>query len=269
MATKDPRTYTDADSDVCRGGVVTLSEATRDGPTLLVSVRDAAEAIEALEGGAGILDVKDPHEGPLGRASRVATHAIVRAWESRGRRSLLTAALGDLDPGESADSFEPPRGVAIFKLGLAGWSNRPGWEVLLDGWRRKLASHSANLVVAAYADWREARSPNVDAVLAFAISRGLPFFLVDTFKKDGRGLRDHVSLEQVAGWIAAAHAAHVRVALAGSLRVDDLDLLAALGADVLAARGAACRNGDRLASIDRARVATLSIQLAARRRRPA
>ena len=37
------------------------------GPQLLVSVRNATEAAAAVLGGADILDVKEPANGPLGR----------------------------------------------------------------------------------------------------------------------------------------------------------------------------------------------------------
>ena len=37
-------------------------------PQLLVSVRSAGEAVDALAGGCQILDVKDPSRGSLGRA---------------------------------------------------------------------------------------------------------------------------------------------------------------------------------------------------------
>jgi len=45
---------------------------------LLVSVRTAAEATEALAGGASIIDVKEPRAGPLGAASPSVIGAIAR-----------------------------------------------------------------------------------------------------------------------------------------------------------------------------------------------
>ena len=38
---------------------------------LLVSVRNVEEALAALEGGASLIDVKEPSRGPLGRAALV------------------------------------------------------------------------------------------------------------------------------------------------------------------------------------------------------
>ena len=65
---------------------------------LLVSVRNAAEATEALAGGASIIDVKEPSRGPLGRADADVTAAIAEAVAGR---APLTVACGELVTGES------------------------------------------------------------------------------------------------------------------------------------------------------------------------
>ena len=59
---------------------------------LLVSVADADEAIAALEGGADVIDAKDPTGEPLGRVGLDVFNEIVAAV--RGR-AVTTAALGD------------------------------------------------------------------------------------------------------------------------------------------------------------------------------
>ncbi|MGH8059229.1 MAG: (5-formylfuran-3-yl)methyl phosphate synthase, partial [Candidatus Entotheonellia bacterium] len=45
-------------------------------PRLLASVRDAAEARAALQGGADVLDAKEPSAGPLGACTPAVLHAI-------------------------------------------------------------------------------------------------------------------------------------------------------------------------------------------------
>src|SRR6185369_16819132 len=66
------------------------------GPSLLVSVSTAEEARDALEGGADIIDAKDPHAGALGPVTLDTLAAIHRVV---GRTRLLTAALGDIEEG--------------------------------------------------------------------------------------------------------------------------------------------------------------------------
>ena len=67
---------------------------------LLVSVSDASEAAASLEGGADIVDAKDPASGPLGPVTLEAFHAIRHHVE--GTRPL-SAALGD--PADEADAY--------------------------------------------------------------------------------------------------------------------------------------------------------------------
>ncbi len=60
---------------------------------LLVSVADAAEAQAAVEGGADIIDAKDPTTGALGRVSLSVLQAI---RETVASSIPLSAALGDV-----------------------------------------------------------------------------------------------------------------------------------------------------------------------------
>ena len=60
---------------------------------LLVSVRDAAEARTAVEGGADLIDIKEPARGPLGAADVDVVEQIIA--EVAGRRPV-SAALGEL-----------------------------------------------------------------------------------------------------------------------------------------------------------------------------
>ncbi|MBI4606272.1 MAG: hypothetical protein HY721_30265 [Planctomycetes bacterium] len=244
-----------------------------------MSVRDASEALASLEGGASILDVKEPREGPLGDAgedARCAVVAAATAW--REPSVLVTAALGELrdrrDAGSSGGigsfgsigsigSFAPTPGVALYKLGLSGLAG-PGWEALLDRWSERLAAGGAGLVAAAYADARRAGSPDPRDVLEHAARRGLPYLLLDTFAKGEGRLLDWLGPDDLRALIAAAREARVGVALAGSLEAEDLDVLLPLGPDVIAVRGAACRGGRRDAPVERERVARLAAQVTAR-----
>ena len=62
-------------------------------PGLLVSVRSAAEAMEALAGGADMIDVKEPKRGSLGVADMSTIAEVVRTV---GKRAMVTAALAVL-----------------------------------------------------------------------------------------------------------------------------------------------------------------------------
>ena len=215
---------------------------------LLVSVRDAAEARIALEAGADIIDVKEPDRGSLGRADDATIAAVDRLVS--GRR-LVTAALGEL-------LHEPilPAGFGGWvKAGLAGCAGDGTWRYRLQ--RFAAASCSHRLVVAAYADWQLAKAPHPWDVCQFATEIQCAGMLIDTCNKDGRTLLDWLPLERLSELLQRCHEAGLRLALAGALREAQIDQLLPLEPDIIAVRGAACREGARRATIDGEAVARL------------
>ena len=72
---------------------------------LLVSVRSADEALQAVAAGVDLVDVKEPSRGSLGRADWSQTLAILRAVA--GRRPV-SAALGELVDDHSTLPVEAP-----------------------------------------------------------------------------------------------------------------------------------------------------------------
>ena len=189
----------------------------RVGPRLLVSVRSAEEAIEALSGGADVIDVKDPAAGSLGRASRQNIAEVAGAVAGR---SMVTAALGELREWPEARFFEPVPGVALYKLGLSGMANED-WRERLSSWHRFLSQHDAcpaSLVAVAYADWREARSPHPDELFREAGRWQLGHMLLDTYRKDAGCILEMVDQETLEAWFASARQNSLKVAFAGSLR---------------------------------------------------
>ncbi len=142
---------------------------------LLVSVRSAAEALAALEGGAAIIDVKEPDRGALGRADPAVWAAVRAAVPSA---VPVSVALGELAEGS------PPAvswtGIAYRKLGLAGAGS--GWEALWASYRCA-AGTGPGWIAVAYADWEQAAAPSPDAVLAAALAAGCRGILLDTWDK--------------------------------------------------------------------------------------
>src|SRR3954451_22237023 len=71
----------------------TMSDKTGTG--LLVSVRGADEVPAALEGGADLIDVKEPARGPLGMAEAEVVAAVLDRVDAR---VPVSAALGEWSP---------------------------------------------------------------------------------------------------------------------------------------------------------------------------
>jgi uncharacterized protein (UPF0264 family) len=207
---------------------------------LLVSVRNAAEAEAALRGGAGLIDVKEPANGPLGKADDAVIGEVVRAVAGR---VPVSAALGELPTAEFSDSAPAVAGLTYVKIGLARSVNH-GWRSAVASLRRAAANGypGAQLVVAAYGDWETATAPPVADVYAYAQAGGA--FLVDTFAKGtGRTLLDWLSPHEIAKTCNLCRAAGVQTALAGSLGLEEIARLLPLRPDWIAVRGAACDGG--------------------------
>jgi uncharacterized protein (UPF0264 family) len=216
---------------------------------LLVSVRSAEEAEAALAGGAALIDVKEPGHGSLGRADDETIAAVLRAVA--GRRPV-SAALGELPEQAAVPAFS----LAFAKWGLAGCRHRPTWpDKLTDAAR--LLPPGCRPVVVAYADWQRAAAPSPVQVCDFVCAHRWGAFLIDTWRKDGTTLLDWLPLGELRKLRNDCRAAGVPVALAGSLGVDQMRLLRPLGPDWFAVRGAACRDGQRISTIDADRVRRL------------
>jgi hypothetical protein len=218
---------------------------------LLVSVRSANEARAALEGGAAVIDVKEPDRGPMGRADLPVWHAVRQAV---AEAVPVSVALGELREWTAAGVALDPAvfsGLAFRKLGLSraghDWVER--WSALRRAW-----GPGSAWVAVVYADQNEAGAPHPDAVLDAALKADdCAGVLIDTWEKSRPSPVDR----SWSPWFARARAGGRFVALAGGLGEADMVRLAPLAPDLFAVRGAACHRGDRRASIDPDRVARL------------
>ncbi len=235
--------------DSCRAD----SRPTLGNVKLLVSVRNAAEALEAVAGGADIIDVKEPERGPLGPANARVLQSVIDAVAGR---CPVTAAAGEL--ADWRGWLWPRRllrQLTLVKVGLAGVAGSD-FQVPLCAAQQALPSASS-LVAVAYADNEQASAPLPEHLVPVAAVTAAKWVMIDTCTKNGKPLFQRLGQERVACFVRQAKEAGLQVALAGQLCVDSLPAAASLGADVVGVRGAACR-GDRLGSIDRGAVAGLS-----------
>jgi uncharacterized protein (UPF0264 family) len=226
---------------------------------LLVSVTDADEARVAVEGGVDIVDVKNPDEGSLGAPG---PGVIERVREVVPPERPVSAAIGDLPnlPGTAALAAlgAARSGAAYVKAGLWGTSTMDEAVAVLRAVRDALDG-GATVIAAAYADAERVPSGPLPpgAVVAAARSAGVGGCLLDTALKDGRGLFEWLTPEELAALVAEGHAAGLDMALAGALRADDLNVVRATGADIAGVRSAACRDGRRTAPLDAERIERL------------
>jgi dihydroneopterin aldolase len=230
---------------------------------LLVSVARAGEAIAAVDGGADIVDAKDPAAGALG-AVTLGVFADIAA--AVGGVKPLSAALGEPEDDRQAAQLTAAFGAAgarFVKLGFRPDAPVAAMTQVLAGARD---ASDAGVIAAAYADvgGAFARQRVVDA----AVAAGIAGVLLDTAHKAGPGLSDLCSPEELHEWATQVSAAGLLVALAGRLSLEDIERLSTCGAAIVGVRGAACDDGRRTGQVSRARVQELKAACGATRGAP-
>ena len=215
---------------------------------LLISVRSVGEARIAIAAGCDWVDIKEPARGPLGRAEAATWQAIADECDLAQAPPKLTVALGEtIDEVRSSDL--PPT-VALAKLGPSALPAPTDAASYAEAVRRVRARFGrCDWATVAYAD---AASMTTAAawrvVIDTAAELGDAVVLVDTFDKQGPRLLDRWTLDDVRRHVELVHAAGLKAAIAGRLRVEELGPLAACGVDVVGVRSAAC-GGDRMGSV--------------------
>jgi uncharacterized protein (UPF0264 family) len=215
---------------------------------LLVSIVCEEEVQAAVTGGADILDVKNPAEGGLGAAVPERLRGIRAAAPAA---VPVSAALGDAPmlPGTMALAALGAAvcGVRYVKVGLFGPRNGGEAERLLRAVCAAVRGRmpETGVIAAAYADAGEFGGVAAEAAPALAARAGASGCMIDTLVKDGRRLFDFIPVERLAAFIGECGERGLESALAGSLREEDMPLLARLGPDIVGVRSAVCR-GDRL-----------------------
>ncbi len=248
---------------------------------LLVSVRDAAEALAAVAGGADIVDAKEPNAGALGAVGLDRFRRIVEAVNGR---CPVTAALGDATDEEAVarDAVAYMRaGAGLVKIGFAGTRDarhverlvaaavrgasaferhRPA-DVITSGENARSAGDPPGVIAVAYADAHAVAAIAPDALIESASCAGARGVLLDTACKSGPGVCELMATPELAAWIDRARSADLLVAVAGKLTADQLLVVRDAGADIAGVRGAACENG-RTGSVTAALVRRLHERIA-------
>jgi len=216
---------------------------------LLISSTDEKEAVEAIAGGADIIDVKNPKEGALGANF---PWIIRRIREITPRNVEVSCALGDMPNLPGAVSLAAlgaaTTGVDYVKAGLYGLKKQEEAVYLMQGVNRavKDCSSSIKVVTTGYADAKRVGSVNPMLIPDIAHKAEADIAMIDTAIKDGKNLFAFLTINQLRRFVDAAHDYGLKAALAGSLKKEDLPAVYALGADVAGLRGAACTRGDRV-----------------------
>jgi (5-formylfuran-3-yl)methyl phosphate synthase len=233
---------------------------------LLVSVVNKAEALESIEGGADIIDVKNPKEGSLGANF---PHVIRQVKEVTPKNLELSATIGDLPnlPGTAslAALGAAVSGVDYVKVGLFGVKTSQQATALMTEVVRAVKEYDPNLktIACGYADYRYVGCVNPLELPMVAHKAGADGVLVDVKIKNGKtNLFSFLADEKLRELVNKAYEYNLLAALAGSLEAKDISRIHNLGADIIGVRGAVCSKRDRVAGkLEKEKVAEFAREL--------
>jgi len=213
---------------------------------VLISPESIDEAISILHCKMHLLDVKNTSEGSLGAQFPWNTKRVVEL--AKDKNVTVSATLGDLPykPGTCALAAYgcAMTGAGYIKAGLHGTKTYQEAFEVMDAVRKAvhMANPNAIVVASGYADWRRFDGLHPDNLVRAAKDAKCDLVMVDTAIKDGKNLFDNMTTDEIKDFVKKGHEAGLKVALAGSIKAEHVDLLFEIGPDVVGVRGAVCED---------------------------
>jgi dihydroneopterin aldolase len=213
---------------------------------MLASVTGPEDAEIAVRQGADIIDLKDVGAG-FGAVGAETVRATVAAVAWRRPVSAVVGDAADLEQVLAAGAELAAAGPAWLKIGLPP-------EALRDTFIQALAllARRTKLIGVMFADHGAD-----NAFIPVLAASGFAGVMLDTARKTGARLLDHMDVAALARFVEAAHAQGLMAGLAGSLETPDIPRLLPLKPDVLGFRRALCAGHDRQAGLDAGAVAAV------------
>jgi (5-formylfuran-3-yl)methyl phosphate synthase len=214
---------------------------------MLASVTGPEEAEIAVRQGGDIVDLKDVGAGFGTVTPEVVRAAVVAVARRRPVSAVVGVAAADVERITAIASALAEAGAAYVKIGLSP-------ELLRSDFIRALAplARKTKLIGVMFADSGADR-----ALIPVMAQSGLAGVMLDTARKSGERLLDHLDVTELALFVDAAHAHGLMAGLAGSLETPDIPRLLPLAPDVLGFRRALCIDHVRNARIDPGAVAAV------------
>jgi (5-formylfuran-3-yl)methyl phosphate synthase len=212
---------------------------------LLASVMNLEEAQIALDGGADIIDLKNPLAGALGALPLDDIRAIVKMIN---QQRPVSATIGDLpmEPNIICAAVEATAntGVDYIKIGFFKSDNLRDCITALSP-----LAQQHKLIAVLFAD----QQPDFSLLDDFA-KAGFHGVMLDTADKQNGSLRDHIQAIDLIEFIMLSRKHKMLCGLAGSLRISDVKELIGLQSDYLGFRGALCEGSLRAQNISTVRL---------------
>ncbi len=217
---------------------------------LLVSPQSIAEVHETIKGNLiDIIDIKRPAEGSLGANF---PWVIKKVREIVPKQIEISATLGDLPnlPGTAALAAYGLAhcGVDYIKAGIKGPKTKADAVFLMKQVCHAVRDFNSDLkiVTAGYADAERFGGLSPLSIPDIAAEAETDIAMLDTAIKDGKGIFNFLQIPELSQFVDKSRDYGLQVALAGSIKKEDLRSLIAIHPDIIGVRGALCEQHDRL-----------------------
>ena len=216
---------------------------------LMVSVQNLAEALEAVKGGADIVDVKNLQEALVGSAHPRVVKEVREAVPPENHASVTLGVVpNQVGTVAMAVYTAGVLEATSVKVGFMQTEYAAAVETLLAS-KEALEGTETKLIGSLFADNPLYDGLDSHCMVRLAKEGQCDGFLVDTLTKDGRNLFDFLSEDELRDMVFEGKEAGMSTALSGHLRIDDLDELARINPDIVGVRGAVCQKGERTSGV--------------------
>ena len=216
------------------------------GMLLMVSVQNVAEALEAEQGGADVVDVKNLQEALVGSGHPNIVRDV-RSLIPVEKHVSVTLGVVPNQPGTVAMAAYAAASLnaTSVKVGFQQADYATAVEVLKQS-REAMEGFNTKLIGSLFAD-NLLYEGGLDPRLMIQLAKGgeCDGFLIDTLTKDGRYLFDFIPEAELREMVLHGKELGLSTSLSGHLKLQDLDELARINPDIVGVRGAVCASGDR------------------------
>ena len=218
---------------------------------LLVSPINLEEAKAAYNGGADIIDVKNPKEGSLGANFPWVIRSVK---EAMGPKTPVSATIGDMNykPGTAslAALGAAVSGADYVKVGLYDVQTTEQAIDMVEHVVKSVKDYdpSKKVVISGYADYKRINSIPLRELPPICADCGADVVMMDTGIKDGRSTFEFMTNEELSQFVESARDLGLVTAIAGNIKFEDIEAINQIGPDIIGIRGCVC-GGDRNSTI--------------------
>ena len=218
---------------------------------LLVSPINLEEAKAAYNGGADIIDVKNPKEGSLGANFPWVIRSVKEAMDPK---TPVSATIGDMNykPGTAslAALGAAVAGADYVKVGLYDVQTTEQAIDMVEHVVKSVKDYdpSKKVVISGYADYKRINSIPLRELPPICADCGADVVMMDTGIKDGRSTFEFMTNEELSQFVESARDLGLVTAIAGNIKFEDIEAINQIGPDIIGIRGCVC-GGDRNSTI--------------------